>query len=182
MSQSPTTTPTLLSSSTATRRSPWKLSVGFVQLALVAFVFEVAVAATRSQHAIWSGGFYSVSALLQMLWFWFTVIPLTFGLNHLIEKLPVQSIRWVMRFLLRAIFALAILMHFASWGLYLQTGRFANWETIRFALFNRDMLQEYIVAADRWQIALSALVVVCAFVMYPFVFRTGAFDLSLIHI
>jgi len=152
------------------------LTVGFIPLAVVAFVVEVCLASTMPGHAIWAGGAFSASAFLQMLWFWFTAIPLTFALNEAVERIGNQAVRLVSRLGLRFVFAIGMLLHVASWGLFLQTGRFAGWETVRFALFNRDMLQEYILAADKWQIALAALVIISALAIFPVLFRKSNRD------
>lgn len=123
------------------------------------FFLEMAFAWQRSGHALWSGGWGTAQATVFMLWFWLTASwcahCAVMGLSSSRERIK----RRLLPAIALIIAVIAATAYIVSWGVFLQTGRYANWEAIRFTLANLDMLGEYVQAADAMQFVWLALIV-----------------------
>ena len=147
----------------AAQRHPQKpLALGSPPLALlfvVGLASEVAIAHAMPGHALWGGGLAALLALVYLVWFWLTTsnvagIAGDWFARRCFRRRSVASISVMMT-------ATFLVGYFISWGIYLQTGRFANWEAVSFTLFNWQMLYRYMLAADAsqlvWAVGLGGL-------------------------
>ncbi len=135
---------------------------------------EVAFAWQRSGHALWSGGWGSVLAWAFLLWFWLSVSWCAWCLARCFAGGGDAKRRWLRRLSTVAALFVAVFIFVAyaiSWGMFLQTGRFANWEAVRFTLFNLGMLGEYMQAADAVQFLWLALLVAISLAGFPLLAR-----------
>lgn len=145
---------------------PNLLTEPLVILFFVGMLLETAVAASQADHALWTGGIVSIVATMYMVWFWFSV-TCSAGLLVALYRYFNQS-----KIVGLAILGVAVAATFAylvSWGIYLQTGRFANYETVRFMLFNWSMLEDYMMAADRTQVFWGAVFCLATIVAVPLI-------------
>lgn len=147
---------------------------------------EVAFASQVSTHALWAGGPAAVMSVTFLLWFWITVARCWAArARHLANarqssdqsslnlRSRLVSITWFL------ITYVTLLGYIISWGICLQTGRFANWDTLWFALANWKMLWDYLLAADQQQLALLlAIGVAVAFVVPWCTRRMREYDLT----
>lgn len=123
-------------------------------VAVVGIALELLCAWQRPGHALWTGGWGALQAATLIAAFWFTI-------SWCAVFIARASHRWRVSRQLLAITALtaAIVAYIASWSVFLQTGRFANWETVRFTVANLAMLVDFLRAADAVQFIWLALVV-----------------------
>lgn len=141
----------------------WRILV----LALAGIGIEVALALTTPGHALWLGGAASLLAAGYLLWFWLTLAVSARLGAHAWQRFAQHGTRpqrWIVGTLLLSGLVTAGLIYIVSWGAFLQTARFANWESVRFTIANFDMLSDYLRAADGKQFAwAAAAVMVLAF-------------------
>ena len=144
-------------------------------IAVVGIGVETAFAYQRSGHALWSGGWGSLQATAYLFWFWLTASWCAYFAARAVQGLASSPSRLIRR-LLPAIALLATVLvsvaYIISWGVFLQTGRFANWEAVRFTLANLDMLGEYLQAADAMQFIWLGLIVVSLLIGLPLLARS----------
>lgn len=124
---------------------------------------EVYAASSTPDHALWLGGTATAFALLYLVWFWFSTTSVLSAVSGWIVR------RKKLRVLLGFVLAAVLFAYVTSWGIYFQTGRFANWEAIKFTFFNWSMLQQYLIAADKTQIAWAAGIGLSVVAVSPFV-------------
>ncbi len=132
---------------------------------------EVAIAHAMSGHALWGGGLAAVLALVYLVWFWLTTshaVGIASGWFVHCRVRCGSASRFVAISISLLITAAFLVGYVISWGVYLQTGRFANWEAIHFALFNWHMLYEYILAADASQLSWAAGLGGASLIAIPF--------------
>ena len=114
------------------------------------------------------------AVLAFMAWFWLTTSWCAYFLARIAQGLPSSQGKMKTR-TTRAITLLlataAAVAYIASWAIFLQTGRFANWEAVRFTLFNLNMLGDYFRAADAMQFVWLGLVVSSLLVGLPLLAR-----------
>lgn len=144
-------------------------------IAVVGVGVEMAFAYQRSGHALWSGGWGSLQAVAFLLWFWLSASWCAYFVARAAQSLHISPSK-IKRYALPAIALLATATasaaYIVSWGVFLQTGRFANWEAIRFTLANLDMLGEYLQAADAMQFVWLGLIVVSLLIGLPLLARS----------
>ncbi|MCA9150469.1 MAG: sulfatase [Planctomycetales bacterium] len=100
--------------------------------------------------------------VLYVCWFWLTVGWLLQLLSRWnAERLQTSPVRRVIGWLLTAapVTILAV-GYLVSWGLFLHSGRFANFETGRFVLFNVRFLWPYLVEGEPQHLAAIAVVMI----------------------
>jgi arylsulfatase A-like enzyme len=142
-------------------------------IACLGFTVEMAIAVSEPAHAIWSGGLATVYAIGFAVWFWLTVAWAASILSRPIFASREQRrwLRWSKMAGLIAVLTAAVVAYASSWGLFLQTGRFANWEALRFALTNFGMLGDYLRAADAHQFLYLAALVGGSIAILPWLLR-----------
>ena len=154
---------------------PWRWSLPLAKVfangpaAVVAYAglgLEVVFAWQRSGHALWSGGWGTVQAIAFMTWVWLTASWCAYFLARAAQRLPTSQKAIALLFATTAAVA-----YIASWAIFLQTGRFANWEAVRFTLANLDMLVDFFRAADAMQFVWLALVIGSFMVGLPLLAR-----------
>lgn len=143
-------------------------------IAIVGLGLETAFAWQRSGHALWSGGWGTAQAVAFMAWFWLTTSWCAYFIVRALRGLPTSQKNTKRRLIkttaLIAATCLAV-AYIASWAIFLQTGRFANWEAVRFTLANLTMLLEFFRAADAMQFVWLTLVVSTLLVGLPLLVR-----------
>lgn len=139
-------------------------------LAAAGLTIETTLAATMPSHALWAGGAASLLAAGFLGWFWLTIAFVAGSAanawSHL-AKHWTAAVRWCVGGAITVLLAGAGLIYVVSWGAYLQTARFANWESVRFTLANFDMLTDYLRAADVQQFVWAAALFVALAVAVP---------------
>ena len=143
-------------------------------IAVVGIGLETAFASQRPGHALWSGDWGSLRAVTFMLWFWLSASWCAYLIARAVQGLSFSQSKTKRRvFLALALLAAATVSaaYIVSWGVFLQTGRFANWEAIRFTLANLNMLGEYLQASDAMQFVWLMLVVVLLLIGLPLLAR-----------
>ena len=182
---------------TAGSSRPWRWTVPLTKvfangpagvIAAVGLGLETAFAWQRPGHALWSGGWGSVQALAFLAWFWFTASWCAFFIARKVQCLP-SSQKNTKRRIIKTTALLAAtcaaVAYIASWAIFLQTGRFANWEAVRFTLANLNMLLDFFRAADAMQFVWLTLVVGSLLVGLPLLARrlnqTDASDTKASH-
>ncbi len=143
-------------------------------IAVVGFGLETAFAWHRSGHALWSGGWGTIQAIAFLAWFWLTTSWCAYFIARAVQGLPSSHSKTKRRLikttaLLAA--ACAAVAYIANWAIFLQTGRFANWEAVRFTLANLNMLLDFFRAADAMQFVWLTLVVGSLLVGLPLLAR-----------
>jgi arylsulfatase A-like enzyme len=139
-------------------------------LALAGIGLEIAFASSRSGHALWSGGWGSLQAATFLLWFWLTASWCAYFIARVAQGLsssPSTTKRRLMPAFVLCTAAAATVAYIVSWGVFLQTGRFANWEAIRFTFTNLYMLSEYFKVADAMQFVWLGLILVTLLLGLP---------------
>jgi len=123
---------------------------------------ETAFALQRPGHALWSGGWGSVQAAAFMLWFWLSASWCAYFLACLARSWTHSPLKVKSRLLPALVLVFAVTAsaaYIVSWGVFLQTGRFANLEAARFTAANLHMLGDYLQAADATQFVWLVLVI-----------------------
>ena len=139
---------------------------------LVGVTSEIAVARYMSGHALWSGGLSTAVALIYLVWFWFTLAGVLGFISNWVTRLTIAT--WpagVAQIVAGILLAGCAFVYITSWGIYLQTGRFANWEAIRFTLLNWSMLRQYMLAADKSQVVWAVVIGLASVAASPAVVR-----------
>ena len=125
----------------------------WVVLAIVAigFVAEMIGLFQVQQPLVESGWRAALFTPIFICWFWLTV---GLGLHKLAIKLrrigrSESPLRWWLWYAACFVgFAVMIGMYATSWGLFLRTSRFANFEVLRFSFENFGELAKYVTAAE----------------------------------
>jgi arylsulfatase A-like enzyme len=144
-------------------------------IVVVGIGLETAFASQRSGHALWSGGWGSLQAAAFLLWFWLTASWFAYYSALAVQGLsssPLKTKRHLLPFLALGIATTASVAYIVSWGVFLQTGRFANWEAIRFTTTNLHMLGDYLRAADSMQFAWLGSIVLSLLIGLPLLARS----------
>ena len=135
-------------------------------LAITGFAFEAVLLTGTPDHVYLAGGPTPLVAVMFLVWFWVTVGWATWWVARLCSRLA-QGSRPV-AVLVYSVATLAVsacvLVYMASWGFFLQSGRFANLEVLQFLLVNPRGLWNYVIEAEPvhlvWFGVLSTLLLV----------------------
>ena len=108
-------------------------------MCVVATVVEAVLLLQIPHHVYASGGPLPWLTVFGITWFWLTSGWLVWGLARGCERVRSRLGKltgWVAYSGVALALTGALLLHISSWGLYLKTGRFANWEGFLFLAVN----------------------------------------------
>lgn len=137
---------------------PNRIVLAMVVIGLVAEVFAL----SRMQQPLMNEGWrVAVLAPVFITWFWLTV-----GLilhKSAIRLLALKTEASLTKLVLCyggyfVAFAAVCGMYATSWGLFLKTSRFANWEVLRFSFQNVGELAKYVTAAEPTHLIYGTIV------------------------
>lgn len=147
-------------------------------LALIGLAVEAVFLTRAPDHVFRAGGAASLFAGLFLVWFWLTVGWLLWFAARWCYSAGDDSPRRpggrAVRLTVIGGTVLLALFYLASWGLFLQSGRFANLEVVRFVLVNPRMLVNYLVIAQPTDLLLVGVFAILLFFGLPFFFRWTA--------
>ena len=134
-------------------------------IVVIGFATEI-FALSQMERPIFQAG-WRVALLTTMFvaWFWLTI-----GLclhKASIRLLALKSERSIVKTILFyggcfSVFAISIVLYATSWGLFLKTARFANYEVLRFSFQNVGELTKYVTAAEPTHLIYGGIVLVVA--------------------
>jgi arylsulfatase A-like enzyme len=139
-------------------------------LLVLAILIETSLLSGVSQPVFSNGWAMAGLSLMYLAWFWFTALLV---LNQLSSKYlawhhrTAKATRTATLVGLSVAGALTALLYAISWGIFLQTNRFANWEVISFALANQRDLWLYVTQAEPAHLLPALGIVVGACLAIP---------------
>jgi arylsulfatase A-like enzyme len=144
-------------------------------IGLTAAVVEGLLLLKAPFHVYSAGGPIPWLTALFFVWFWFTLSWVIYGLARACTSVRTRYGRWAGLSCELAVGLLAtamLMMHIASWGLYLRTGRFANLEGFIFIAVNPSAtIWSDLTVVERLSISLLGLGGVVASGASPWIIR-----------
>ncbi len=131
----------------------------------------------KAPHHVYStGGPVPWLTALYFAWFWLTAGWIVWGLARGCEAIRGRFGRGAglaSEFAVGAVLTGALLLHIASWGLYLRTGRFANIEGFVFIAVNPSAtIWSDLTVQERFALSLLAVGGVAGLLTFPWLLRT----------
>lgn len=121
-----------------------------------------------------SGADVTLATIVFLVFFWLIVGQILFGIGTGLWKrcITVGSLRWrIMAAIVLIVLLVATIAYVVSWRFYFKAARFANFESVQFALSNAHMVSEYIKSAERNELWLTSAVAILLLALAPFAAR-----------